>query len=106
MLSDMDPDTDDGELVARECGANDTGSSTMTSMSLLLSSASASGGNEPGCSSLLREIWPRTWAHTHTHTHTKYFEGGRSASSSKRVKGGGGKERMQRIMVMTSRGSR
>lgn len=56
MLSEADPDTEAGELVARDCGADDTGSSTMTSMSLLLSSASASGGNEPGWSSLLREI--------------------------------------------------
>lgn len=53
MLSDTEPATDTGELVARDCGADDTGSSTMTSMSLLLSS----GGMEPGCSSLLREIW-------------------------------------------------
>lgn len=68
MLSETDPDTDDGELVARDCGAEDTGSSTMTSMSLLLSSASASGGNEPGWSSLLREIWPCTGAHTDKHT--------------------------------------
>lgn len=56
MLSEADPDTEAGELVARDCGADDTGSSTMTSMSLLLSSASASGGSEPGWSSLLREI--------------------------------------------------
>lgn len=56
MLSEADPDTDAGELVARDCGADDTRSSTMTSMSLLLSSASASGGKEPGWSSLLREI--------------------------------------------------
>lgn len=56
MLSEVDPDTDAGELVARDCGADDTRSSTMTSMSLLLSSASASGGSEPGWSSLLREI--------------------------------------------------
>lgn len=54
MLSEADPDTEAGELVARDCGADDTGSSTMTSMSLLLSSAS--GGSEPGWSSLLREI--------------------------------------------------
>lgn len=56
MLSEADPDTEAGELVARDCGADDTRSSTMTSMSLLLSSASASGGKEPGWSSLLREI--------------------------------------------------
>lgn len=56
MLSEAEPDTEAGELVARDCGADDTGSSTMTSMSLLLSSASASGGNELGWSSLLREI--------------------------------------------------
>lgn len=56
MLSEADPDTETGELVARDCGVDDTRSSTMTSMSLLLSSASASGGNEPGWSSLLREI--------------------------------------------------
>ncbi len=68
MLSETDPDTEEGELVARDCGAEDTGSSTMTSMSLLLSSASASGGSEPGWSSLLREIWPETGAHTDTHT--------------------------------------
>lgn len=68
MLSETDPDTEEGELVARDCGAEDTGSSTITSMSLLLSSASASGGNEPGWSSLLREIWPRTGAHTDIHT--------------------------------------
>lgn len=68
MLSDTDPVTEEGELVARDCGADDTGSSTMTSMSLLLSSASASGGNEPGWSSLLREIWPCTGAHTDIHT--------------------------------------
>ena len=68
MLSDTDPVTEEGELVARDCGAEDTGSSTMTSMSLLLSSASASGGNEPGWSSLLREIWPCTGAHTDIHT--------------------------------------
>lgn len=54
MLSEADPDTEAGELGARDCGADDTGSSTMTSMSLLLSSAS--GGSEPGWSSLLREI--------------------------------------------------
>lgn len=57
MLSEADPDTEAGELAARDCGADDTGSSTITSMSLLLSSASASGGREPGWSSLLREIW-------------------------------------------------
>lgn len=68
MLSETDPDTEAGELVARDCGAEDTGSSTMTSMSLLLSSASASGGNEPGCSSLLKEICPCTGAHTDIHT--------------------------------------
>lgn len=68
MLSETDPDTEEGELVARDCGAEDTGSSTITSMSLLLSSASASGGNEPGWSSLLREIWPGTGAHTDMHT--------------------------------------
>lgn len=68
MLSETDPDTEAGELVARDCGAEDTGSSTMTSMSLLLSSASASGGKEPGWSSLLREIWPCTGAHTDIHT--------------------------------------
>lgn len=84
MLSETDPDTDDGELVARDCGADDTGSSTMTSMSLLLSSASASGGNEPGCSSLLREIWPRTGAHTDKHA---YFEGWGGGSASSAVKG-------------------
>lgn len=66
MLSETDPVTEAGELVARDCGADETGSSTMTSMSLLLSSAS--GGREPGCSSLLREIWPRTEAHTDTYT--------------------------------------
>ena len=67
MLSETDPDTEAGELVARDCGADETGSSTMTNMSLLLSSASASGGNEPGWSSLLREIWRCTGAHTDTH---------------------------------------
>lgn len=67
MLSEADPDTEAGELVARDCGADDTGSSTMTSMSLLLSSASASGGNEPGWSSLLREIWAGTGADRDTH---------------------------------------
>lgn len=46
MLSDTEPVTEAGELVARDCGAEDAASSTMTSMSLLLSSAS--GGNEPG----------------------------------------------------------
>lgn len=66
MLSETDPDTEAGELVARDCGADDTGSSTMTSMSLLLSSGS--GGNEPGWSSLLREIWPRTGVNTDTNT--------------------------------------
>lgn len=63
MLSEADPDTEAGEVVARDCGADDTGSSTMTSMSLLLSSASASGGNEPGWSSLLREIWAEEQRH-------------------------------------------
>lgn len=45
-LSETEPVPEAGELVGR-------GSSTITSMSLLLSSA----GREPGCSSLLREIY-------------------------------------------------
>lgn len=40
----------------------------MTSMSLLLSSASASGGNEPGWSSLLKEICPCIGVQTDIHT--------------------------------------
>lgn len=46
------PVSEAGELVARDWGAEDTGSSTITSMSLLLSS----GAMDPGCSSLLKEI--------------------------------------------------
>lgn len=68
MLSETEPDTEAGEFVARDGGAEETGSSTMTSMSLLLSSTSGSGGREPGWSSLLREIWPHRGAHTDTHT--------------------------------------
>ncbi len=52
IVSDTEPVMEAGELVARDCGAEDTGSSTITSMSLLLSSA----GMELGWSSLLNEI--------------------------------------------------
>lgn len=52
IVSDTEPAMEAGELVARDCGAEDTGSSTITSMSLLLSSA----GMELGWSSLLNEI--------------------------------------------------
>lgn len=51
-VSETEPVMEAGELVARDCGAEEAGSSTMTSMSLLLSS----GGMEPVCSSLLMEI--------------------------------------------------
>lgn len=64
MVSDTEPVIDTGELVARDWGAEDVGSSTITSMSLLLSSA----GIDPASSSLLIEIcmegqcWGKDWA--------------------------------------------
>lgn len=54
-VSETEPVMEAGELVARDWGAEEAGSSTMTSISLLLSS----GGMEPVCSSLLMEIWRR-----------------------------------------------
>lgn len=56
MLSETEPVPEAGELVG-------SGSSTITSMSLLLSSA----GREPGCSSLLREICAKNIMKPHRH---------------------------------------
>lgn len=55
MVSETEPVMEAGEFVALDWGAEEAGSSTITSISLLLSS----GGIEPICNSLLMDIYTR-----------------------------------------------